>query len=236
MKPRRLFLSIVVLAVWVFVALPAPHLAPAAEPANLTAQPSPPLSSASVPPALAGRLDPQGTRLLSGGNPLCDLWWVKGVPTIKSTGTSPDILYGNLQIGTFVGVIQILAPAEDFRHQKLPPGVYTLRYGQIPQDGNHMGVSQYRDFLLLSPVAADTQLDTAPGFDDLVNLSRKTAGTGHPAVMSLIPASSSVKTLPAVVSDDAGDGALQVNLHEQSGSGTTETPVALVIVPAPKSD
>ncbi len=203
-----------------------------AAPANLTVQPAPRAAGA-VPAALAGNLDPQGAQILSGGSPLCDLWLLKSVPTVKSTDSSPDILYGNLQIGELVGVMQILAPAQDFRHQKVPAGVYTLRYGQIPQDGNHMGVSQYRDFLLLCPVGADTKLDTTLGFDDLVALSRKTAGTGHPAVMSLIPASSSVKTVPGAFSDDSGDQVVQFDLTEQGAA--SPVPVALVIVPGAQS-
>jgi hypothetical protein len=224
-RNRSLSLWVAVLAVAVAV-----WLRPAAA-ANLTMQPAPPPAADVVPAGLAGRLDPHGTQLLSGGTPLCNLWLLNPVPTVKPTSTSPDILYGNLQIGTLVGLMQILAPARDARHQKLPPGVYTLRYGQIPQDGNHMGVSQYRDFLLLCPAAADAKPGTALGFDDLVNLSRKTAGTGHPAVMSMLPANSSLKTLPAVFSDDSGDEAVQFDLHEQAASGAQDVPAALVIVP-----
>lgn len=205
----------------------------AAPPPDVTAQPAPAPAPGAVPAALAGDLAPQGAQILSGGTPLCNLWLLKSVPTVKSSDSSPDILYGNLQIGQLVGVMQILAPAQDFRHQKVPAGVYTLRYGQIPQDGNHMGVSQYRDFLLLCPVAADTKLDTALGFDDLVALSRKTLTTGHPAVLSLIPASSSVKALPGAFSDDSGDQVVEFDLPEQGAA--TPVPMALVIVPGAQS-
>lgn len=225
MNGRRLLIGVIAV-VWA-VAVTRPVLAVA----NLTVQPAPPLSQDIAPAGLAAHFDPHGTQLLSGGSPLCNLWLLAPVPTVKPSDSSPDILYGNLQMGTLVGLIQILAPAQDFRHQKVPAGVYTLRYGQIPQDGNHMGVSQYRDFLLLCPAAADTKPDAALAFDDLVNLSRKTAGTGHPAVMSLVPASSGLKTLPAVFSDDAGDQALQFDLHEQAPSGAQDVPAALVIVP-----
>ena len=205
----------------------------AAGPANLTAQPAPPPAAGTVPAALAGDLAPQGAQILSGGSPLCNVWLLKSVPTMKASGDSPDILYGNLQMGTLVGIMEILAPTQDFRHQKVPAGVYTLRYGQIPQDGNHMGVSQYRDFLLLCPAAADTKLDTALGFDELVALSRKTLTSGHPAVLSLIPANSSVKALPGAFSDDSGDQVVQFDLAEQGAA--SPVPMALVIVPGAQS-
>lgn len=218
--------SVAILALTILLSGPR-----AAAAANLSVQPGPAPSSDAVPAALASRLDPQGAQVSSGGSPLCNLWVLKSVPTVPSSSSEPDILYGNLQVGELVGVMQVLAPAQDFRHQKVPPGVYTLRYGQIPQDGNHMGVSQYRDFLLLGPVAADTKLDTVLGFDDLVALSRKTLTTGHPAVLSLIPADSSVKTLPGVFSDDSGDQVVQFSLPEQGAA----KPVALVIVPGAQS-
>ena len=234
-KSRALSPSIAILALAALI-LPvagrAGEALPAA-PASLSAQPAPPPSAGAIPAALAGDLAPQGAQIISGGSPLCNLWLLKSVPTGKSPESSPDILYGNLQIGTVVGVMQILAPAQDSRHQKVPAGVYTLRYGQIPQDGNHMGVSQYRDFLLLCPAAADTKLDTALGFDELVALSRQTLTTGHPAVMGLIPANSSVKTLPGTFSDDSGDQAVQFDLAEQGATGPV--PMALVIVPGAQS-
>jgi hypothetical protein len=216
----------------VAMVLAAAHLAVAA---NLTVQPAPAPSADTVPAALAGKLEAQGIQISSGGAPLCNVWLLKSVSTTQASAGSPDILYGNLQIGTTVGVMQILAPMQDFRHQKLPPGVYTLRYGQIPQDGNHMGASQYRDFLLLCPAAADTKAGDVLSFDDLVSLSRKTAGTGHPAVLSMIPANSGLKTLPGSFSDDSADQAVQFSLPEQGASGSQATPVALVIVPGAQS-
>lgn len=228
MKRRSELLPVSAAILAVAISLSLPRTATAA---NLTVQPAPAPVAGAVPAALASRLDPQGAEVSSGGSPLCNVWVLKSVATVPSTSSEPDILYGNLQVGELVGVMQVLAPAEDFRHQKVQPGVYTLRYGQIPQDGNHMGVSQYRDFLLLGPVAADTKPDAVLGFDDLVALSRKTLTSGHPAVLSLIPANSSVKTPPAVFNDDSGDEVVQFDLPEQGAA----KPMALVIVPGAQS-
>jgi hypothetical protein len=199
-------------------------------------QPSAALSSLGVPPALAGQLDPQGSRMVrDGSTPVADVWWVKSAPATKPSAEG-DLLVNNLQVGTLVGLLQVVSnDAKDARDQALKPGLYTMRYGQIPQDGNHMGVSQYRDFLLLSPVSADTQLDKVLSFDDLVNLSRKTTGTGHPAVMSLVPPNTGYKKLPAVVVDDQGDCSLQADLHEKSPSGgEQDIEISLVLVAPPR--
>ncbi len=86
----------------------------------------------------------------------------------------------------------------------MKPGVYTLRYMLQPVDGNHQGVSPYRDYLLAVPAA----LDSAPAdlaVADLLKLSRKASGTGHPSVWSLVSADSAPATLPAIAHQDDGD-------------------------------
>jgi hypothetical protein len=66
------------------------------------------------------------------------------------------------------------------------PGVYTLLYGLQPQNGDHLGISQFREFLLLSPAAIDTDPKVL-GFDGVVALSKEVIGTAHPASLSLDP-------------------------------------------------
>ena len=197
---------------------------------------SPALPTLQVPSALADRLDPQGSRIVHGKDIVCDVWWLKSLPGVPSTSSQPDLLYSSLQPGALVGMLQFISPqAEDFRDQKLKPGLYTMRYAQIPQDGNHMGVSEYRDFILLSPMSADTQLDKALPFDDLVNLSRKATGTGHPAVISLGAPNPAYKKLPALLQDDQGNCSLQVDLHENVPTGSPQdVKLAILLVTAPK--
>jgi hypothetical protein len=204
--------------------------------AEFTLEQSPALSTLQIPSALADRLDPQGSRIVRHKDTICDVWWLKSLPAVPSTNSEPDLLYGSLRPGGLVGLLQFISPsAEDFRDQKLKPGLYTMRYAQIPQDGNHMGVSEYRDFVLLSPLSADTQLDKTLSFDDLVNLSRKAAGTGHPAVISLAPPNPAYKKLPALLQDDQGNCSLQVDLHENPTSGTPQdVKLAILLVTAPK--
>jgi hypothetical protein len=76
----------------------------------------------------------------------------------------------------------------DFRGQEVKPGVYTLRYGQQPQDGNHIGTSELADFLLALPAEADTDVKPITDFDTLSQKSAEAAGSTHPAILSLLPA------------------------------------------------
>ena len=54
------------------------------------------------------------------------------------------------------GVVRFPESGSDFREQGVKPGVYSMRYGLHPEDGNHMGAAASRDFALLSRAEADT--------------------------------------------------------------------------------
>jgi len=127
-------------------------------------------------------------------------------------------------MGEFVGIMHLPMAGSDFRCQSIKPGYYTMRYALIPQDGNHMGVSPNRDFVLLTPVSADADPAKAVGFNDLVKLSKQASGTNHPAVISL--AAATAQNFPSVGQDDQGHWMLQVKLPTSSG----ELPFALILV------
>ncbi len=189
------------------------------------APPAPELSQ-----ALAATLAPKGVRLVNDqAAAVGELWLRNSIPTLGNSGGSGDVIYGRLTPGSFLGVLHFPNQGSDFRGQRIPAGYYTLRYALIPTDGNHLGVSTYRDFILLAPVAADTQLDQALSFDALVSLSRKASGSGHPAVLSLDPPTET-KNLPAAVRDDQGHWAVDVQLHGKSGDGEKDFPMAIVLV------
>lgn len=185
-----------------------------------------------VPAAIAGALLPQGTKVLNGQDTLCQMWWSKLVPTQAASGASPDVLHGNLAVGTFLGVVQFPKQTTDFRGQSIKPGFYTMRYALVPTDGNHMGVSTYRDFVLLSPLAADTDTTKTLSLDDLLKLSRQASGTGHPAVMSVAPASPSGTPFPGVFQDDSGHTVLEIHLTGKGANGEAnqDFPFALIVV------
>ncbi len=193
-------------------------------------QPVPALPS-DVPKDLQEVLRPQGARLLNDqGAAVCEVWWRNEIPIKASSGSSSGVLYGGLEVGTFVGVLRFVSAGSDFRGQPIKPGYYTLRYALVPQDGNHMGVSNYRDFLLLSPAAEDSNPDQVPKFDELVKLSRKASGTGHPAVFNMGPADTSSQSLPALVKDDQGHWLLEFEIHGKQPGGPKDLRLAFILV------
>lgn len=181
---------------------------------------------------LEDALQAQGARLLDGGGkPVAEVWLAKTLDGAANPSSSGDIIYGSVQPGAFVGVLHYPAGGSDFRGQNIKSGYYSLRYDLIPQDGNHMGVSQYRDFLLLVPVAQDADPAKPLKFDDVVKLSRQASGTSHPGVLSLDATDQVSGQLPAAFKDDSSNWAVAAKTQVKPAGGTAkDLPIAIVLV------
>jgi len=139
---------------------------------------------AEVAPAISQALQQQGTKIMAGdGTVFCEIWFRTSLPS----GAKPSDETITLAIpqGALVGVIRFPGQAADRRGQAIKPGVYTLRYSLMPVNGDHQGAAPQRDFVALTPAAADKDPNTTPDFDALMAMSRKASGTPHPAVLSL---------------------------------------------------
>jgi hypothetical protein len=154
--------------------------------------------------AVRKELAPAGYRVLRGGKPFVDFWFRATAPTAE-VRPGLGILYGALKSGALVGVARFHAGASDFKAQKFPAGVYTMRYAVQPEDGDHQGVTESRDFLLLCAAAGDPSAE-AMELKELNKLSAKVNGKKHPAVLYLV--SGQGGTLPRVVKDDAAERAV----------------------------
>jgi hypothetical protein len=154
-----------------------------------------------VAEAVRKELAPAATRVLRGGKPFFDFWFRAALPTGEARG-GLGILYGTLKPTGLVGVARVHGGGSDFKGQKFPAGLYTLRYGLQPEDGDHQGTAESRDFLLLCPAASDPSPDLLDP-KDLHKLSAKVNGKKHPAVLYLVGGEGG--TLPRVVRDAAAD-------------------------------
>jgi hypothetical protein len=182
-------------------------------------------ASSDVPKTLLDALEAQGARVAGDQGAVCEVWLRKAMPLKAATGGSGEVLYGALSNGTVLGVLRFPSAAADFRGQTIKPGYYVMRYALIPQDGSHMGVYATRDAVVLSPVAADTEVTKDLAFDDLVKLSRLASGTPHPAFLVMSPVSEG-QSFPSVVKDDQEHWNLQLKVKGQSG----ELPIAITLV------
>jgi hypothetical protein len=160
---------------------------------------------------VAAALAPAGVRASVNGTTLT-FWWVRALPL---TGDGTAASWENVAEGSLVGVVSTDHDFRDIRGRVIKAGTYTLRYGIQPANGDHLGVSPFRDFLLLSPAAVDK--DPAPqGHDGTIDLSKQTIGGSHPAVWSIDPPVAT-EDLFAVHTTDLGHSALVVEVPVSRG-------------------
>lgn len=181
-------------------------------------------TDSSAPEAVKKALEAKGYRVTLGdGAVQCEVWFRTGVVAGKTD--APGAVYTGLAESAMIGVMMLPKGMNDFRGQAIKPGTYTMRYALHPTDGNHMGISPVRDFLLLVPVSADPNPDASFKFEELAKLSAKASNTNHPAAISLVMPDSSAAAL-SLIEDEHGRSVLVAKIKTQAG---TEMPIALIV-------
>jgi hypothetical protein len=181
-------------------------------------------AESSAPESVKKALEPKGYRVrLADGSILCEIWLRNGVASGKND--AQGAVYTSLADSALIAVITFPQQATDFRKQPIKAGSYTLRYAVHPQDGNHLGISPIRDFLLLIPIAADPDPTTKYKFEDLAALSKKTSGTNHPSPMSLVT-TDGISSWPSLIEDEYGHLVFAARIKTDAGG---ELPIAFVV-------
>lgn len=172
-----------------------------------------------VPDGFAALLKKDGGHkiLAADGKVLCEVWMRTTTPTGPATAEQ-NVSLPTVPHGSFVGVIHFPNRWEDRRGQTIKPGVYTMRYSMFPTNGDHQGAAPQRDFFLLTPMANDSDPAATPGFDALMDMSRKASNTPHPAVFSVWKADGKVEL--------GKDGEHDWVLHTKLG----DTGIAIILV------
>ncbi|HVA49526.1 MAG TPA: hypothetical protein VNH11_24380 [Pirellulales bacterium] len=149
-------------------------------------------------PAIAERLSASGFKVLTGqGRTLCEVWPAKSWQTAADFEPTGAVNYP-FEVGELLGAIRFARNGGDFRGQKIRKGTYTMRYGLQPQDGNHVGTSDTRDFVVLLPAADDGDANVLEK-EALFKESTNASGTAHPAILSLLPPGKDGQDLPRIV-------------------------------------
>ena len=192
------------------------------------------------PAALAlgvkGTLESTGYRVINPeGKALLDLWLRKGTPaTAKPSGSKGAVLYPVLTEGELLGAVKFADEGHDYRDQPIVPGVYTLRYGLQPVNGDHLGVSVNRDYMLLLPAAKDTETADLPR-KKLEERSAESVGTTHPGVLLLLAAPEKVPESPSMVNDttlNTWGAVVSLPLEVKGESNPVSLPMQIVVVGA----
>lgn len=177
---------------------------------------------------LSALLSDKGIRVKRGeSRTVAEIWLNKKLAIDPGFSANPTRLYP-FQVGQFIGVMHFPRRGSDFRDQSISSGWYTLRFGLQPIDGNHVGTSPTRDFLLL----VEAEQDEFPEVwepDALNESSAEAAGSAHPAMICLQFASDG--EAPAMRHDEGNDWwILHVLAKGIEGEQEKEIPIDMVVV------
>jgi hypothetical protein len=181
-----------------------------------------------VAPEIAGLLAPAGFKVVKGtSRTLCSFWPVKQLATKADFKPTAAVQYP-LEMGQLVGVMHYKRAGEDFRGQEIAEGTYTVRYALQPEDGNHVGTSDTRDFFLLLK-AADDKMPALVKKEDLFKLSAAAAGTAHPCMLSLLTAAGTTGEPPSLEHNEERElWSAAFAVKTDKGNGTL--PIRVVVV------
>lgn len=170
----------------------------------------------------------QGIKVARGKRTLLEFWPASEWVVKSDFKPSAEVLYP-FELGQLVGVAQYKSKATDFRGQEIKPGAYTVRYGQQPVDGNHVGTAPTRDFFLLLPAGED-QDPVVLEKETLFKESADAAESSHPAILYMQAASSSPGEL-SIEHDEQHDWWI-VSLANaaKAGDNKSQLPVKLIVV------
>lgn len=186
-----------------------------------------------VAPEVAATLGSKAYRISEeGGEPLAEIWPRKAIPASEKPGEAQGaILFPFLAEGELLGVARLLADeVGDYRDQAIDAGVYTIRYGHLPINGDHLGVSPFRDYCLLLPAETDKSLEALPR-KKMEKESMEAAGTSHPAAFSMLAAPSDAKvSMSHDVENDAWSVAIPLDLVVPGEKEPVRHPVSLIVI------
>jgi hypothetical protein len=173
---------------------------------------------------IAKLLSQEAIQLLDAkGEVLTEVWLRKEIPAKAGTDAKKGLTYRDLDETTLLGAVRFAKPWSDYRKQKIKPGVYTLRLGFQPMDGDHMGTAPYPEFCLLAPAEEDKKPDPMDP-KALHEMSAKASMATHPAVMLLFP-TDQPKDKPELAAKE--NDTFVVNVKADTTAGGTKAPLGL---------
>jgi hypothetical protein len=143
------------------------------------------------------QLQSKSVQLLEGDTVAAEFWLSAAIP-LQSKPASLDKALGAVKQATLLGAISVAKGRRDYRDDDIAAGVYTMRFALQPQDGNHLGTSEFDYFAVLTPAKVDDKLDGIADYKALVKASRQETSTDHPVIISLRPASSEQGEFPSL--------------------------------------
>ena len=150
-------------------------------------------------PPIRERLQPVAVQIFRGGEaePAFELWLARNLP-LKEAPASTDHALRFVRETELLGALVVSRDRRDYRDDEMYKGTYTMRLGMQPQDGNHLGTSDFPFFGVLVPARLDRELEGIRTYKQLVKASSRETATDHPVIFSLRPAENDSSKLPAI--------------------------------------
>lgn len=136
--------------------------------------------------AFRDTLDTKAVQILVGDKPIFEFWFRKDIPLTAKPPAGQTALDAIKEV-TFLGAVRVHETRKDFRKDDIEKGVYTLRLGIIPEDGNHLGTTPFPYLAVLVPAKYDTGMDAITDHDTLAKTSGKDTYDEHPNTLSMQP-------------------------------------------------
>jgi len=167
--------------------------------------------------AISSLLQKKAVQLLNGSQPAYEFWFVAELP-LQSKPTGLAKALDSVKQATLLGAVSVPKALRDYRDDELAPGVYTMRLVLQPQDGNHLGTSEFNWFAALIPAKIDTKPDGITDYKSLVKASSKETATDHPLILSLRPAATGEGELPKLNEPATEHKSVRVKVAGKAGA------------------
>ncbi len=171
--------------------------------------------------AIAGTLQKKAIQLLDGDKPVYEFWFSAEIP-LQSKPAVPAKSLDAVKQATLLGVVALPMARRDYRDDELPAGIYTMRLGLQPEDGNHLGTAEFSTFAVLIPAKRDLKPDGITDFKALVKASSRETTTDHPRFLSLRPPASAGGETPKLIEPAPEHKSVRVKVPARAGDGQTE--------------
>lgn len=148
-------------------------------------------------------LDEKVLKIATEDKATYEFWFRKELPlTEKPAGGTLGLT--TMKEGAILGVARVAGEHYDFRNEEIKPGVYTVRLGIQPEDGNHLGVAPTRTFALLITAKQDKKLD-AIDHEALMKAAAAINAAKHPSNLNLQPVEKTDGEFPRLEERNGGE-------------------------------
>lgn len=189
---------------------------------------------AKEPPAeldasIRATLQAKAVQLLDGDAPAIEFWFRTEVPLTAEPASAEKALDA-LRQATLLGAVAVRSARRDYKNNALGTGIHTMRFALQPQDGDHLGTSDFNYFLVLVPVKLDPKLEGIADYKALVKASSQETSTEHPVILSLRPVDTASGELPALSAPAPEHKAIRLKLPAKAAGSANPTELVFDLV------